>query len=83
MTSPNELTAYVVSDNGYGGCRVGFAPREHAVDPRGCLLDEMLVRLFEWYIPNRPNSQYHTHHHCNCGYVTSAIVDDMGRWMFL
>ncbi len=75
MTAPNELAAYMVSDDGSDGCRVGFAPREHTVGVRGHSLDGALVRLLEVYTPEHPNSHCIALYHRNCGYVISEIVD--------
>ncbi len=78
MTDPNELAAYVMSDNECDGCRDGFAPREHAVGARGHLLDGRLVRLFELYMPGHPNSDYLAVYHWDCGYAIMEIDHEMG-----
>lgn len=56
-----------------------LTPRKDAVGPRGHLLDEKLVRWFELYIPDHANSQHHACFHCNCGFVTAEIDDEMGQ----
>ena len=68
MTVPNELTASVVRDNGCDECRVGFAPREHAVGARGHLLDRMV---------DHPNSHWHALYCHNSGNAIAEIVDEM------
>ena len=42
-TPSGDLAAHFLLEGGSDGCRVAFAPREHAVGPRGCFLDGVLV----------------------------------------
>ena len=51
MTAPNELAAYMVSDDGSDRIRVGFAPRKNMVGVRECSLEEV-------YTTEHPNSHY-------------------------
>ena len=75
ITALNELTSFVVNDDGSDGCRVGFAPREHAIGVRGHSLDGALVRLLEVYTPEHPNSHCCALCHRICGYAIAEIVD--------
>ncbi len=73
--APHELAAYFVLHDGSDGCRVGFTPREHAVGARGQMLDGVVVRLFEVFTPEHPNSYCRALYHRNRGYALAEIVD--------
>ena len=71
-TSASEnFAACFVKQDGRDGCRVGFTPQEHAVGACGSILDGALVRVFEVFTPEHPNS------HCrrNRGYALTEIVN--------
>ena len=73
-SAPDELAACFVKRDGSDGCRVGFTPREHAVGARGSLLDGKLVRVFEVFTPEHPNSHCRALYHRNRGYALAEIV---------
>ena len=73
--SPDELAVYFVQRDGSDGCRVGFTPREHAVGARGNMLDGVLVRVFEVFTPEHPNSHCRALYHRNRGYALAEMVD--------
>ena len=75
----NELAAYFVLCDGSDGCCVGFTLREHAVGTRIQMHDRVLMRLFEVFMPEHPNSYYHALYHRNCGYTLAEIVDNEGK----
>ena len=50
-TPCGDLAAYFVLPDGSNGCRVAFAPREHAVGLQGCFLDGVVVQMIEVYTP--------------------------------
>ena len=54
---------------------MGFTPREHAVGARGQMLDGVVVRLFEVFMPEHPNSYCRALYHRNRGYALAEIVD--------
>ncbi len=65
-TTAAEIAAFFILNDGSDGCRVGFTPQEQAVGARGCLLDGVVVRVFEVYTPEHPNSYCRTLFHRNC-----------------
>ena len=71
---PAEIAAFFVLKDGSDGCGVGFMPQEQAVGARGCLLDQVVVRLFEAYTPEHPNSYCCTLFHRNHGYALAKAV---------
>ena len=73
-SAPDELAACFVKRDGSDGCRVGFTPWEHAVGARGSLLDGKLVRVFEVFTPEHPNSHCRALYHRNRGYALAEIV---------
>ena len=75
-TPSGDLAAHFVLSDGSDGCRVAFAPREHAVGPRGCFLDGVLVRMIEVYTAEHPNGYCRLLYHRNCGYGLAEIVVD-------
>ena len=68
-TGPDTLAAFFVLRDGSNGCRVGFTPQEHSVGARGDSLDGAIVRIFEVYTPDHPNSYCHALYHRNYGYA--------------
>ena len=50
-------------------------PQEQAVGARGCLLDGVVLRVFEVYTPEHPNSYCRTLFHRNRGYILAKIVE--------
>ncbi len=60
------------------GCRVGFSftPQGHAVGAHGNMLNGVLVRVFEVYTPEHPNSHCRTLYHRNRGYALAEMVDE-------
>ena len=54
---------------------MGFIPREHAVGARGQMLDGVVVRLFEVFTPEHPNSYCCMLYHRNRSYALAEIVD--------
>ena len=75
-TPSGDLAAHFVLSDGSDGCRVAFAPREHAVGPRGCFLDGVLVRMIEVYTAEHPNGYCRLLYHRNRGYGLAEIVVD-------
>ena len=75
-TPGGDLAAYFVLPDGSDGCRVAFASREHAIGPRGCFLDGVVVRMIEVYTPDHPNRFCRALYHRNRGYGIAEIVDD-------
>ncbi len=73
-TALHELAAYFVLRDGSDGCRVGFTPREHAVGTHGQILGGVVVRLFEGFMPEHPNSYCCVLHHRHRGYALAEIV---------
>ena len=71
--APHELAAYFVLCDRSDGCRVGFTPREHAVSTLGQMLDRVVVRLFEVFMPDHPNSYCRTLYHRNCSYALAEM----------
>ena len=51
-------------------------PQEQAVGARGCLLDGVVVRVFEVYTPEHPNSYCRALFHRNRGYALAKIVEE-------
>ena len=74
--APNELAAYFVLCDRSDGCWVGFTPREHAVGICDQMLDGVVVRLFEFFMPEHPNLYCHSLYHWNHGYALAEIFDD-------
>ena len=74
-SAPDEIAAYFVKRDGSNGCRVGFTPREHTVGEYGSILDGALVRVFEVFTPEHPNSHCRSLYHRNHGYALTEIVD--------
>ena len=72
-TGPDSLAAHFVLCDGSDGCRVGFTPREHSVGARGDFLDGAMVRIFEVYTPDHPNSHCRALYHRNYGYALAEI----------
>ena len=75
MPSPDKLAAYFVTWDRSNGCWVGFTPQEHAVGACGSILDGALVRVFEVFTPEHPNSHWCSLYHRNRGYALTEIVD--------
>ena len=56
---------------------MGFIPRgEHAVGARDLMLGGILVRLFEVFIPEHPNSYCCALYHRNHSYAITEIIDN-------
>ena len=53
-----------------------FTPREHAVGARGQMLDGVVVRLFEVFMLEHPNSYCRVLYHRNHGYALAEIIDN-------
>ena len=70
---PDTLAAFFVLRDGSNGCRVGFTPQEHSVDDCEDSLDGEMVRIFEVYTPDHPNSHCHALYHRNYGYALAEI----------
>ena len=75
-TAPDEIAAIFICPDGSDGCRVGFTPREHAVGARGCLLDGVVVRVFEVYTPEHLNSYCRALFHRNHRYALAKLVEE-------
>ena len=73
---PAEITAFFVLEDGSDGCRVGFMPWEHAVGACVHLLDGVVVRVFEVYTPEHPNSYCRALFHRNHRYALAKIVKE-------
>ena len=71
-----DLAAYFVLPDRSDGCRVAFSPREHAVGPRVCFLDGVVVRMIEVYTPEHPNRFCCALYHRNRSYGMVENVDD-------
>ena len=76
MASPDELAGYIVLCDSSDGCHVGFTLRVHSVGTHGLMLDGVVVRLFEVFTPEHPNSLCHTLYYRNHGYTLTEIVHD-------
>ena len=74
-TTPDEIAAIFIHEDGSDGCRVGFTPQEQAVGAHGCLLDGVVVRVFEVFTPEHPNSHCRSLYHRNRGYALTEIVN--------
>ena len=75
-TTPDEIAAIFIREDSSDGCRLGFTPREQVVSARGHLLDGVVVRVFEVYTPEHPNSYRGALFHRNIGYALANMAKE-------
>jgi hypothetical protein len=74
MKVPNELACYAIRRDGTDGCRVAFAAKEYAAGEKGVILDGVIVRIVDVYLPDNPNRMARRLYHHKRGYAVGEIV---------
>jgi hypothetical protein len=76
LIESTHLAAHDVRGNGTDGCRVCFAAREYAIGPNAQLLDGVLLRITEVFLPDTANRSMRQLYHRNRGYAYAEVVED-------
>jgi hypothetical protein len=77
LVEMTNLAVYDVRDDGTDGCRICFTAREYAIGKNAQMLDGVMLRITEVFLPDSPNSSMRALYHRNRGYAYAETVDNL------
>ena len=77
LVEMTNLAVYDVRDDGTDGCRICFTAREYAIGKNAQMLDGVMLRITEVFLPDSPNSSMRALYHRNRGYAYAETVHNL------